>query len=341
MYIDDLLICASSKSKLEAALATCKRVCAALGLPLNDKTTGPCAPHEGIKYLGYFIRTSDCSITVCEEHREYAVDRLRHCLKEKAISLSDLESLAGVLSWISHAFIPGRPRRDALYSTVARMKKNKLSSVRIRGALSQQLHWWMSTLRRPMRATSFFWCTQPRTPIICSDASGDDGWGVCTMGYHIVGPWPRGWRQSDGDGTKNMLLKEVIPPTVTVLLTAHCHKDETFCSAVDNSGAAFVINALTCNCPWTRMLLRALTDSLAAHHVNLVGGHARRHLNVHTDTLSHSLDDAMWSQIVSEAKQVKGNRLELHFALLDIRRQECVLGTISFARPTHPPAKNA
>ena len=44
VYIDDLLLRASSKELLQEAIDTCHRVCAALGVPLNDKTVGPRAP---------------------------------------------------------------------------------------------------------------------------------------------------------------------------------------------------------------------------------------------------------------------------------------------------------
>ena len=335
-YIDDLLLCARSKELLAAAIETCEKVCSALGLHLNDKTTGPCAPHEGIKYLGYFIKTADCSITICEEHRLYAIDRLAECLKAKRVSVNDLESIAGVLSWLSFSFIPGRPRRNELYKAIARAHADSKSKWRIRGQLQRQMHWWLSTLRRPMKAASFFWCVQPDTPLICSDASGEDGWGVCTMGYHIVGPWPRGWKQSEGDTTKHMLLKELIGPAIAVILTAHLNRDKVHCAAVDNAGIAFSLNSLNCNCPQSRIVLRAMTDCLVRNRAGLVGGHAHRHLNAHTDALSHALSQSLWSQAIATAERVKDRRVELHFAILDIRRRECMLATISFERAARP-----
>ena len=65
VYVDDLLLCASSKALLQEALDLCTKVCSALGLPLNDKTVGPCAPGEGIKYLGIIIRTDSKIRGVC------------------------------------------------------------------------------------------------------------------------------------------------------------------------------------------------------------------------------------------------------------------------------------
>ena len=111
VYIDDLLLRASSKELLQEAIDTCHRVCAALGVPLNDKTVGPRAPWEGIKYLSHApwegIRTDTCTFSACPQQRAYAVDKLGVMLKRKDVTLKSLESVAGVLSWISYAMITG------------------------------------------------------------------------------------------------------------------------------------------------------------------------------------------------------------------------------------------
>ena len=44
---------------------------------------------------------------------------------------------------------------------------------------------------------------------MCSDASGDDGWGACTAGLHVVGPWPEQWRQSSGDRIASHVIQRV------------------------------------------------------------------------------------------------------------------------------------
>ncbi len=156
------------------------------------------------------------------------------------------------------------------------------------------------------------------------------------LGYHIVGAWPAAWRQSAGTESKNMLFKELVAPAVSAVLLAHCIKGKVLCCALDNAGVAFVLNSLSCGCPWSRQLLRMLTDALATNHVGLVAGHAHRHRNEHTDALSHALADVTWSQVVRNAPRARRSRCELHFAILDIRRRECFLATVSFARPTSP-----
>ena len=124
---------------------------------------------------------------------------------------------------------------------------------------------------------SKFWASQPDTPLVCSDASGDDGWGCCTMGMHIVGTWPQAWRQSGGTRKVGMLFKEVVPPALTTMLLAPMMKDQVLCAALDNAGAAFSVNRLSAtNCDLTTELMKPLSDSLSHGHFALIAGHAHR-----------------------------------------------------------------
>ena len=88
---------------------------------------------------------------------------------------------------IAFAMVEGRPRRNLIYREIARLKRLGLTQARICGGLKQQLSWWLGKLRSIRSPTTFFYAQQPDTPLLCSDASGEDGWGVCTMGFHIVG----------------------------------------------------------------------------------------------------------------------------------------------------------
>ena len=340
VYIDDLLIRARSKEELQKMIDTCTAVCKALGVDLNDKTVGPCSPEEGIKYLGLIIHTDKCTFSACPKQCAYAADRISKMLRGKKVKLKQLESIAGTLTWISYAMVSGRPRRNELYRAISRLKKSGADFVVLRGELKRQLCWWRAKLRAPAELSSFFWNQQPDTPAIVSDASGEDGWGACTQGYHIVGHWPSHWKQSVGPGVPSMLYKELVAPVVTALLLAPHSRGKVLCGAFDNAGVAYDLNSLTAGCPRALRLLRPLADSLAANHVGLLAGHAHREHNQHTDTLSHSLTDALWSQVF-ESAPVKRRGDHLHFAILDMRRGECMLATISFGRYIPPGAKSA
>ena len=137
-----------------------------------------------------------------------------------------------------------------------------------------------------------------------------------------------------------MLYKELVPPVVASLLLAPHMSGKVLCGAFDNAGVAYDLNTLTAGCLRSLRLLRPLADTLAANHVGLIAGHAHRVNNAHTDVLSHSLNDFLWSQVFESAPENrKGD--QLHFAILDMRRGECMLATISFGRFTRQDASAA
>ena len=342
VYLDDLLIRGATEEECRRNMALAETVLAALGIPTNDKAQGPCSPSEGVDFLGVHICTQDCSMVPTVQYRLYAAERVEEILRQKSVSLKRLESVAGSLAWISQVFLPGRPRRHAIYRALSRMQADGKPNTLMAGELKMQLQWWLRTLRaQHLRPSSFFWDMQPDTPLMCSDASGDDGWGACVMGLHIVGPWPKGYRQSDGADAPGMLLKELIPPVVATLLLGQWCPNVVFAAATDNAGVAFVLNSLSCAGPQCLALLQPLADSLAAHHLGLLAGHAHRVHNQHCDDLSHALSSAMWNQVLAGQHVHKPSRLELPFIVHDMQSGECFAATMSFARPSRRGVKHA
>ena len=344
VYIDDILVRGSTKSECERSLRRACEVLASLGIPTNEKTQGPCSPQQGIVFLGMRISSADCSITVTDEYRAYATDRVEEVLLAKKASLKQLESIAGILTWVSYAFVPGKPRRNVIYRAIASLKESALpnADVPLDSLLKQQLTWWLTALRVRVGASSFFWDRQPELPLMVSDASGDDGWGVCVMGLHIVGPWPPGWEQSaGGDDVPSMLWKELVGPVVTILLLARWVPNTVFAAAGDNAGDAFVLNTLSAACPRVLELLRPLTDTMERYHIGILGGHAHRACNTHADILSHALSAALWNNVALQEWVHKAGRLELPFVVADTTTGEAFAATLSFKRPSNPGVKLA
>ena len=332
-YVDDLLLRGRTKEECQRAIAIAERVASKLGIPLNDKTRGPCAPSEGITYLGLRIRTDDCTISVTDESRRYAVDRLAEVLHSKSLPADTLSSLCGILTWVCAAVDRGKPRRNVLYRTLAVMERRKQTVIKPRGELLRQLLWWYNVLRSDAVLSSSFWDAQPDTVLVCSDASGEDGWGACAMGLHIVGPWPDEWKQSRGPGVPHMLFKELVAPVITTMLLAPFLAGKIMCAALDNAGTAFTINKLSAGCPWSTTLLRSLVDCCHKHRLGLLAGHTHRTRNMHADALSHALPSNVWRQVERSAPEARHSRMEFPFAVADVATGKCFLATISVPKP--------
>ena len=138
-----------------------------------------------------------------------------------------------------------------------------------------------------------------------------------------------------------MLYKEMVPPVVASILLAPHVRHKVLCGAFDNAGVAFNLNSLSAGCRRTINLLRPLADTLATNHVGMIASHAHRVHNKHTDALSHSLNDQLWAQVFASARVNRSGHDELHLAILDMRRVECMLASISFGRSTFPRVSDA
>ena len=334
LYIDDILIRGSTREECQRKLDLAIAILTALGLPPNEKTEGPCAPEQGIVFLGVHICTADGTMTVTADSQAYACARLQELLKAKVATVKELESVAGILSWMSQVFIRGQPRRKALFRAISAMQQRGDNSTAIRGDLKQCLMWWLNVLRGKPIASSFFWDVQPNMPLIVSDASGEDGWGACGMGFHVVGNWPEAWRQSRGPSAPGMLFKELLPVVVITLLLAPWCSGMVFASALDNAGAAFVLNALNCNCQWSLALLRPLVDSLSFNRLGLIAGHSYREFNSHTDEMSHVIPADLWCDVVQQAPISKTKRMEVHFLVHDMHNNDSFVASMSFELPS-------
>lgn len=293
-FIDDILIAGKDQLECQRSLDKAIAIMRRLGIPANEKTVLPKSPSEGIVFLGVHIRTSDMRFTISEEHREYAMERVGSVLKDGIASKGDLASIAGVLNWISFVFVQGKPRRQIIYDA-ARLGASgrKTDKVVIEGPLQRQLAWWQNSLKSANWVGSRIWDMQdsPKTVLVQSDASGEDGWGACCNGFHIVGPWPEELQE------EHMLVKEMIAVVITIALLSKRMEETVYGVAVDNTGVAFAVNKLSCRDKLTLRMLQQLTADLDVGGHTVIGAHIRRRRNEHTDAMSHALSKAMWYKI--------------------------------------------
>ena len=300
--LDDILIYRNDgdAAVLNQQLRQTEQIMADLGLPSNAKTQ-PAA--TSLVYLGYLLDSTAMTISISPEHRDYAESKLGEILSGTHVSLRDLRSIAGVLTWLARVMLNGKPRRRAIFAAIAAMEAEHnavpraSSRVPLRGPLVRQLRWWLHVLRA--RAYSGSRCFAPSSitsPAILlrGDASNEHGWGLCAQGYHVFGFWPAALHGTLDD---NMLVKELLPPTVGILLFGPHRRTALFATASDNAGVAFVMNALRAADGPSNRLLHRIADAMVEHDLGLVCSHARRARNTHADWLSRSIPTAAWPGI--------------------------------------------
>ena len=301
-YLDDLLIAGKTQEICQRNLDKTLQIMKSLGIPANEKTVQPQAPEKGIVFLGVHVRTADMRFTVSEEHRQYAIDRISEVLESGQTTKGDLASISGVLSWISFVYVPGKSRRQHIYDAAGLGATGKKSDiVQILGPLQRQLQWWQHTLSRGGFVGTRIWDSQasPSTCLIHSDASGEDGWGACIANLHVAGPWPEELADN------SMLFKELLPVAVTLSLVAPQLTETVFGVAVDNTGAAFATNKMSCSDRLSCRLLQEISAALERMGHTALATHIRRHRNQHADDLSHALFQVQWDKIMKQQRPCK------------------------------------
>ena len=301
-FLDDILIGGDTEQECKEALAKAMQIMEKLGIPSNEKTVGPKSPSEGIVFLGVYIQTKEMRFSISEEHRAYAIERIESVLEARKATKGDLASIAGVLTWISFVFTPGRSRRQPIYDA-ARLGSSgrKADVVEVKGELQRLLKWWHSTLTAADFVGTRVWDSQvsPDTVLLHTDASGEDGWGGCIGHMHFVGPWPNELTDA------SMLFKEMIPVMIIIAILAPAVSEIVFGIAVDNTGVAFAINKLCCRDSKTLRLIQQFSSDLDAYGHTALGSHVRRERNTHADELSHALFPGMWRSIMEHQKEMR------------------------------------
>ncbi|XP_053404896.1 uncharacterized protein LOC128558742 [Mercenaria mercenaria] len=120
--LDDFFIVESSVNKCLHSMSSFDHVCRELGVPLcEEKWVGPT---QCLTYLGLDIDSKNQTIRVPSEKIRKAISRLQPLVKnQKKITLKQLQSVVGLLNFISKAIPAGRAFLRRLYDAMAYAKK--------------------------------------------------------------------------------------------------------------------------------------------------------------------------------------------------------------------------
>ena len=75
-----------------------------------------------------------------DEYRAYATDRVSDILQAGKASQKQLESIVGILTWVTFVFLPGKPRRNVIYRVISNLQSGSVTgAVALEVSLRQQL----------------------------------------------------------------------------------------------------------------------------------------------------------------------------------------------------------
>ncbi len=253
-YMDDFLLVGSS-GKIEDSSCTrlvkiLEDVCQKFGIPLSEeKAVGP---STSLTYLGLEIDTVRQLVLIPEVKLLAIREKVRSLLQASEITLRELQSVIGSLSFVSKAVPPGRAYLRRLIDLTCGIKKSWCKLKLSMGA-KKDLEMWLLFLDHFNGSTIFpdqAWSECANLQLF-TDASGGIGFGGYFRGKWFQGKWP-----SKKFRRKSIAWMEFFPVLVAVVLWGPQLKGKRIIIRSDNKPVVSIINKQSSRSPEIMKLVR-------------------------------------------------------------------------------------
>jgi ribonuclease HI len=158
IYLDDVILLASSQEAVREAARQALLLLRSLGLTVNFRKS-MLEPSQQFTYLGFVWKTVEMTVEIEERKRTNAREEvskfIRRARQGVAFPIRSLASLVGTLTSFSLAeqrtLVHSRRLMDAVSSTVKRLGWQ--GSTTLAPAQLSELEWWHTTLTTPVRSS--------------------------------------------------------------------------------------------------------------------------------------------------------------------------------------------
>ena len=191
IYIDDILITASSQEEAKMGRESVIYLLENLGFVINYKKS-VLEPTQTLEYLGIIINSQTMTFSIPKEKLEKIETLCEDLLKSKQVTLRKLSSAIGNLMATAPAFTPAplqvRFLQRCLRQNLEKTAQNYEAWVTLDPLAKEELTWWRENLRllngKPIKI-------QPPDLIISSDAAKglQGGWGAHCGKVSTGGQW--------------------------------------------------------------------------------------------------------------------------------------------------------
>ena len=252
-YMDDFFICSpkdeTGSQSCQAVLDTFSSVCAKFGVPLApDKTIGPASK---LTFLGLQIDSDFQTVSIPLEKITSIKSKVERAISAPQISLRDLQSLIGSLSFVCRAISPGRAFLRRLIDQTCNIRNPK-SKIHLSDGAKADLRMWLVFLKDyngisiiPDQA----WFGEDDLQLF-TDACKSIGFGGYFRGMWFQGKWPPACRRL------SIAWLEFFPIVVAVVLWGTLLKGKRIILRSDNDSVVAIVNSKTSRCPSIMKLVR-------------------------------------------------------------------------------------
>ena len=284
-YMDDFLFvgCADVSNKLscQRLVTGFERVCKKLGVPLAaNKSVGPTSC---LVFLGLEIDSIRQTVSIPSDKLEKVTEKIKHALENTTITLKELQSLIGSLTFVCKAVTPGRAFLRRLIDLTCNIKKS-WHKIRLSKGAREDLGMWMVFLKDFNGRAIFpeqFWRDNEDLQLF-TDSSGRLGFGGFLDGKWFQGEWPKSINQTKF----SIAWLEFFPIVVAVTLWGNLLKGKRIIIRSDNAAAVAIINKQSSKCPIIMRLVRFFVLQCLKSNLAFSAQHISGKANTVADALS-------------------------------------------------------
>lgn len=253
-YMDDMFVVGnadkSSPSSCAHLVSCMINVCGELGVPFAPAKW--VSPATKAIYLGLEIDSIKMVITIPQGKLLIIITKVEGALKLTSITLRELQSIIGSLSFVCKAVSPGRAFLRRLIDLTCGADKPWLR-IRLSAGAKRDLEMWLLFLRQFNGAAiipDIAW-TEGSDIQLFTDASGELGFGGYFKGKWFQGRWP-----SVTYTSKSIAWLEFFPILVAVVVWADQLSGKRVIIRTDNMAVVSIVNRQTSKCPKIMKLVR-------------------------------------------------------------------------------------
>ena len=292
IYIDDLIIVASSKMECNEQAAFAVQLLTDLGFNVNMEKSN-LVPKTRVEFLGFVLDSLRMELFLPEKKKEDILQRIRNLLMSRQILVRQISSMVGLMQSAKWAVMPAviyyRFLQRDLNSALEETGRDYDSLIMLSQEARQELKMWLTNLE--MWHGRAMVMSRPSL-IIQTDASLL-GWGaVClNTGKEANGLWSKEETMLHINVLELMTAWFAIQTLVNVTTGAHVRFQ------MDNTTAVSYINKQggTKSCQMV-IIAKKIWDWAIKHQVQVSAEHLPGKQNVTADKLSRELNDNLeWS----------------------------------------------
>ena len=310
-YLDDYLFIAFLKRLGNSQVQVFLDVCNAINFPVAIEKMFWAS--TSLTFLGLLIDTIRQLICIPIEKVNRATEIVDRTLKEKKVTVQELQRICGYLNFLCRAIVPGRAFTRRLYAYTGSNPENNKNKkcyqlkphhhVRINREMRADLEVWQTFLREPTIYCRPFIDVKCRNSIdidMFTDASRNF---LLGFGGFCGSSWMcQKWEPFTATVKPSIAYLELYAVTAAVLRWIDRFSNQRISLFCDNSSAVNMINNSSSNCKNCMVLIRIITMAGLKHNIRIFAKHVKTTDNSISDSLSR-MQFKRFSTLVAKQKR--------------------------------------